>query len=282
MASNLLAAGYPLVVHSRSAAPVEELVAASAERSASPAEVAAVVEVVITMLPDTPDVELVLLGPDGVAKGAGPGSLVVDMSTVDPIATRRFAETLAAQDVALLDAPVSGGDIGAREGTLSIMVGGQAEAFERALPLFRVMGKNIVYIGPSGAGQVAKMCNQLVVASAQEAVAEALLLATKAGVDPAKVREALLGGFAASKVLEVHGERMLAGNFEPGFRSELMYKDGRIVLSVAEALGAPIPAYRVVFEQLRRLIDSGRGGLDPAGLITLLEGEAGAEVGRRS
>ncbi len=280
MASNLLAAGFPLVVHSRSAAPVEALVAAGAERASSPAEVAAVVDVVITMLPDTPDVEQVLLGADGVAKGAGPGSLVVDMSTVDPIATRRFAETLAAQDVAMLDAPVSGGDVGAREGTLSIMVGGPAEAFERALPLFQVMGRNIVHIGPSGAGQVAKMCNQLVVAGTLEMVSEAMVLAAKAGADPAKVREALLGGFAGSKILEVHGQRMLDRNYAPGFRAELMRKDARIVVSAARELGVPVPAFEVVQAQLERLVEDRGGEIDYSALVTLREDDAGVEVGR--
>jgi 2-hydroxy-3-oxopropionate reductase len=280
MASNLLAAGFPLVVHSRSAAPVEALVAAGAERASSPAEVAAVVDVVITMLPDTPDVEQVLVGADGVAKGARPGSLVVDMSTVDPIATRRFAETLAAQDVAMLDAPVSGGDVGAREGTLSIMVGGPAEAFERALPLFQVMGRNIVHIGPSGAGQVAKMCNQLVVAGTLEIVSEAMVLAAKAGADPAKVREALLGGFAGSKILEVHGQRMLDRNYAPGFRAELMRKDARIVVSAARELGVSVPAFAVVQAQLERLVEDRGGEIDYSALVTLREDDAGVEVGR--
>ncbi len=280
MASNLLAAGFPLVVHSRSAAPVEALAAAGAETAPSPAEVAAVVDVVITMLPDTADVEQVLLGADGVAKGAGPGSLVVDMSTIDPIATRRFAETLTAQDVAMLDAPVSGGDVGAREGTLSIMVGGRAQAFERALPLFRVMGKNIVHIGPSGAGQVAKMCNQLVVAGTLEMVSEAMVLAAKAGADPAKVREALLGGFAGSKILEVHGQRMLDRNYAPGFRAELMRKDARIVVSAARELGVPVPAFEVVRSQLERLVEDRGGEIDYSALVTLREDDAGVEVGR--
>lgn len=278
MASNLLSAGFPLVVHSRSAGPVDELAAAGAERAASPAEVARRVDIVVTMLPDTPDVELVLLGDGGIAQGSRSGSLVIDMSTVDPIATRRFAETLAAQDVELLDAPVSGGDIGARDGTLSIMVGGPAEGFERALPLFQVMGKNIVHVGGSGAGQVAKMCNQLVVAGTLEMVSEAMVLAAKAGVDPAKVRVALLGGFAGSKILEVHGQRMLDRNFVPGFRAELMAKDARIVVTAAGELGVPVPAFEVVRSQLERLVEDRGGEVDYSALVTIREDDAGVEV----
>jgi 2-hydroxy-3-oxopropionate reductase len=278
MARNLLRAGFPLTVHSRSAPPVDELVAEGAERARGPAEVAAATDVVITMLPDTPDVELVLFGPGGVAEGAREGSLVMDMSTVDPIATRGFAERLAERGVAMLDAPVSGGEIGAIEGTLSIMVGGPEDAFERARPLFEAMGRTIVHVGGSGAGQVTKACNQLVVSSAVEAVAEALVLAAKAGVDPAKVREALLGGFAGSKVLEVHGKRMLEHAFTPGFRAELMAKDGRIVLKAAEELGAPVPAFRAVNEGLQAMLGAGRGRLDYAAVVTLLEDEAGVRL----
>ena len=275
MARNLLAAGHPLTVHSRSAAPVDELVAEGAARASTPAEVAAASDVTITMLPDTPDVEAVLFGDGGVREGAAAGSLVVDMSTIDPIATRAFAERLAGQGVGMLDAPVSGGEVGAVAGTLSIMVGGPDDAFERARPLLEAMGSTIVHVGTSGAGQVTKTCNQLVVGSAVEAVAEALVLAAQAGVDPARVREALLGGFAGSKVLELHGQRMLDGAFEPGFRASLMAKDGRIVLAAAERLGAPIPAFRAVAERLEAMLPAGRGELDYAALVTLLEDEAG-------
>lgn len=278
MARHVVAAGYSLTVHSRSAAPVEALAADGATPAGSPADVSSASDVVITMLPDTPDVEHVLFGEAGVASTAAPGSLVIDMSTIDPIATRTFAERLGAKDVAMLDAPVSGGQVGANAGTLSIMVGGPDEAFERARPLFEAMGSTIVHVGPSGAGQIAKACNQLVIAAAVEAVGEAFVLARKAGVDPAKVREALLGGFAGSKVLEVHGQRMLDGAFEPGFRSELMAKDGRIVASAADALGAPVPAFEVVNERLQAMLGAGRGGLDYAALVTLLEDEAGVAV----
>jgi 2-hydroxy-3-oxopropionate reductase len=278
MARHLLAAGYPLTVHSRSSPPVDALVAEGATRAAIPAEVAEASDVVITMLPDTPDVEAVLFGEDGIAAGSRGGSLVIDMSTVSPVATRRFAERLSGRDVRFLDAPVSGGETGAVEGTLSIMVGGGEDDFARARPLFEAMGRNVVLVGGVGAGQVTKACNQLIIASAVEAVGEAFVLARKAGVDPAKVREALLGGFAGSKVLEVHGRRMLDREFEPGFRSALMAKDGRIVLSAAAGVGAPIPAFRAVTERLEAMLPAGRGDLDYAALVTLLEDEAGVRL----
>jgi 2-hydroxy-3-oxopropionate reductase len=273
MARHLLDAGLPLTVHSRSPAPVDELVEAGASRAGSPAEVAAASDVVITMLPDTPDVEQVLFGPDGVASTAAAGSLVIDMSSIEPIPTRSFADRLAAKDVDMLDAPVSGGEKGAIDAVLSIMVGGSPEAFRRATPLFETMGKNIVHVGPSGAGQIAKACNQLVVAATIEAVAEALVLAERAGVDAAKVREALLGGFAGSKILEVHGQRMLDRAFDPGFRARLHRKDARIVLDTAKEVGAPVPAFEVVARQLDELVESGGGELDHSGLFTLLDGD---------
>jgi 2-hydroxy-3-oxopropionate reductase len=272
MARHLLDGGLSLTVHSRSAGPVDELAAAGAARAAAPAEVAAASDVVITMLPDTPDVEQVLFGADGVAAGAAAGSLVIDMSSVDPIPTRAFAERLASGGVAMLDAPVSGGERGAIDATLSIMVGGDAAAFDRARPLFELMGKSIVHVGPNGAGQTAKACNQLVVAATIEAVAEALVLAERAGVDPAKVREALLGGFAGSKILEVHGQRMLDRAFDPGFRARLHRKDARIVLDTAKQVGAPVPSFEAVARQLDELVDSGGGELDHSGLFTLLDG----------
>jgi 3-hydroxyisobutyrate dehydrogenase-like beta-hydroxyacid dehydrogenase len=197
---------------------------------------------------------------------------VIDMSTIDPAATRAIAERLGSQGVEMLDAPVSGGERGAIDGILSIMAGGPDQAFARAAPMFAVLGKNIVHVGPSGAGQVAKACNQLVVAATIEAVAEALVLAERSGVDPAKVRQALLGGFAGSKILEVHGQRMLDRAFEPGFRARLHRKDARIVLNAAEAAGAPIPSFRAVAAQLDRLVDdAGRGDLDHSALFTLLD-----------
>jgi 2-hydroxy-3-oxopropionate reductase len=270
MARNLLAAGLDLTVHSRGPGPVDELVDAGATRASGPAEVAAGSDVTITMLPDTPDVEHVLTGSGGVFEGAAPGSLVIDMSSIDPAPTRAMAETFAARDVAMLDAPVSGGERGAIDATLSIMVGGDDAAVQRAMPLFQALGKTIVHVGPSGAGQVTKACNQLVVAATIEAVAEALLLAERSGVDPAKVREALLGGFAGSKILEVHGQRMLDRTFDPGFRIRLHRKDARIVEEAAAATGTPIPSFAVVADQLQRAVDDGDGELDHSALFVEL------------
>ena len=272
MARHLLEAGFPLTVHSRSPGPVDELVSAGALRAGSPSEAAGGSDVVITMLPNTPDVEQVLLGDEGVASGTVAGTLVIDMSTIGPAPTRAIAEALAAHGAEMLDAPVSGGEKGAVEGTLSIMVGGSVEGFARALPLFHAMGSNIVHVGPSGAGQVTKACNQLVVAATIEAVAEALVLAERSGVDPVKVRQALMGGFAGSKILEVHGQRMLDRAFEPGFRARLHRKDARIVLDAARESGASIPSFEVVAAQLDRLVDgAGRGDLDHSALFTLLD-----------
>jgi 2-hydroxy-3-oxopropionate reductase len=276
MATNLLAAGFDLTVHSRSAGPVDELVAAGATRASTPREVSAASDITITMLPDTPDVEEVLLGSAGVRDDIAPGSLVIDMSSIDPGPTRALAETFAARDVAMLDAPVSGGERGAIDGALSIMVGGVDDAVRRAMPIFEALGKTIVHVGPSGAGQVAKACNQLVVASTIEAVAEALLLAERSGVDPARVREALLGGFAGSKILDVHGQRMLNHSFEPGFRIRLHRKDARIVEEAAADTASPIPAFAVVASQLQRAVDDGNGELDHSGLFVALERQAKA------
>jgi 2-hydroxy-3-oxopropionate reductase len=275
MAHHLLEAGFPLAVHSRSPGPVEELASARARACASPAEIASSSDVVITMLPDTPDVELVLLGERGVTEGIRPGSLVVDMSTIDPIATRRIAEGFAGREVGMVDAPVSGGEKGAIEATLSIMVGGSEEDVERASPVFRALGTTIVHVGASGAGQIAKACNQLVVASTIEAVAEALALAERAGVDPGKVREALLGGFAGSKILEVHGQRMIDRAFTPGFRARLHLKDARIVQRTAAEVGAPTPAFAVVAEALERLVEDD-GDLDHSALYTLVAEDEGS------
>ena len=257
---------------------MDELVEAGAERAGSGAEVAAASDAVITMLPDTPDVEAVLFGEDGVAAGARGGSLVIDMSTVSPVATLRFAERLSGRDVRFLDAPVSGGETGAVEGTLSIMVGGREDDFARARPLLEAMGRNVVLVGGVGAGQVTKACNQLVVAATIEAVAEALVLAASSGVDPAKVREALLGGFAGSKILEVHGKRMLDGAFDPGFRLRLHRKDAGIILETAHELGSPLPGFEAVADALERAVKEGGAELDHSALVRPLEADAGVEV----
>jgi 2-hydroxy-3-oxopropionate reductase len=271
MARHLLDAGFTLAVHSRSPGPVNELAAAGARPFASPLEVSAASDVVITMLPDTPDVESVLLGKDGVISGISPGSLAIDMSTIDPLATRRFAEALDGVGASMLDAPVSGGEKGAVERTLSIMVGGSQDDVARAMPLFRAMGTTIVHVGDAGAGQVAKACNQLVVASTIQAVAEALVLSERAGVDPGRVREALLGGFAGSKILEIHGQRMLDRDFRPGFRSRLHLKDAGIVLDTAERVGSAVPAFAVAAKALRRLVEESGGELDHSALYTIVE-----------
>jgi 2-hydroxy-3-oxopropionate reductase len=271
MARHLVDAGFSLAVHSRSPGPVNELVADGAQPRVSPADVAAGADVVITMLPDTPDVELVLFGENGVSSRLRPGSLVVDMSTIDPSATRSFADSFRAMGAGMVDAPVSGGEKGAVDGTLSIMVGGSEDDVTRAMPLLRAMGATIVHVGDPGAGQVAKACNQLVVASTIQAVAEALTLAERAGVDPRRVRDALLGGFAGSKILEIHGQRMLDRTFTPGFRSRLHLKDARIVLETAEMVGSAVPAFEVAADALRRLVEGGGGELDHSALFTLLE-----------
>jgi 2-hydroxy-3-oxopropionate reductase len=271
MARNLLKAGYSLVVLNRSRSPMEELAAEGAELADSPKAIAQQVDVVISCLPDSPDVEAVFLGENGVIAGARSDMLGIDMSTIAPATARKVYEALKQKQVQFLDAPISGGDIGAQQGTLSIMVGGEEPAFQRALPLFEVMGKNIVHIGESGAGQVTKACNQIVVAMTVQAVAEALTLAKKSGVDAAKVREALLGGFAQSRVLEVHGKRMLEGNFQPGFKVNLHRKDMNIVLQTAREVGLSAMGSSQVTELMNSLIAQGNGELDNASLMTLYE-----------
>ncbi len=270
MARNLVRAGYHVTVHNRSRPAVEELVAEGAADGGSPRGVAERSEVVITMLPDTPDVEQVVFGPQGLVEGLRPGSVVVDMSTISPVATRSMAARLRERGVEMLDAPVSGGQRGAEEGTLSIMVGGDPQTFERVRPLFGVLGKNVVHVGPVGAGQVCKACNQVVVALTLQAVAEALVLAQRNGVDPARVREALLGGFAASRILEVHGRRMLEDNYQPGFRARLHHKDLRIALETARSAGVPLLGTALVHELLGAMVARGWGDLDHSGLVRLV------------
>jgi len=277
MAGHLLKAGYAVVVHNRSRGKVDELVAQGAKGAASPAEVARQATVVITMLPDTPDVERVLTGPDGVLAGVQKGALVIDMSSISPVATERLAALVAEKGAAMLDAPVSGGEIGAINATLSIMVGGDEAAFNRAMPIFEAMGnrERIVHIGKSGAGQVCKVCNQVAIGGALAGVSEAFALARKAGVDAARVRAALLGGFAASKVLEVHGERMLTGNYKPGFRARLYQKDLRLANEAAAANNVAMPGTAIVTQMVNALVAAGGGDLDYAALGTVLFGLAG-------
>jgi 2-hydroxy-3-oxopropionate reductase len=261
MAANLLKAGYPVVVHSRSQGPVDELVAAGARRGTSPADVARQATRVITMVPDSPDVERVLDGPDGVFSALQPGTIVIDMSSIAPGVARRLAERAASLGAAMLDAPVSGGDIGAINGTLSIMVGGDAAAFAAARPLFDIMGNpdKVIHIGGPGAGQLCKLCNQMVIGGTLGVVAEALALAKKSGVDAAKVREALLGGFAASRVLEVHGDRALKNTFKPGFKTHLFAKDMRNVVSTLAEHDCAAPVTAVVQQLLHATMAAGRG-----------------------
>jgi 3-hydroxyisobutyrate dehydrogenase-like beta-hydroxyacid dehydrogenase len=250
---------------------MEPLLAAGATACANAAEVARQAEVIFTMVADTADVEQVILGPGGVGEGASPGSVMVDMSTISPSATRAIAGHLRAQGVAMLDAPVSGGEIGAIDGTLSFMVGGEPEAFDRVRPLLEVMGRNIVHVGGHGAGQVCKSCNQIVVGATIAGVAEAMLLARASGVDPARVRAALLGGFAASRILEVHGQRMIDGAFAPGFKARLHQKDMRIVGEAAFELGLALPNAAAIAQYLNALVGQGLGEEDSAAIYKVLE-----------
>lgn len=281
MARNLVAKGYPVQVVSRSRGPVDELVAAGATAPATVRDLAAASTIVITMLPDTPDVERMISGEGGVLDALTPGSLVIDMSSISPVVTRRLAEDVAARGCTMLDAPVSGGEIGAVQGTLSIMVGGDAAAFERARPVLACMGhpERITHVGPApGSGQICKVCNQIAIAGALAGAAEALALASKAGVDPWQVRQALLGGFAASRVLEVHGERMLTGNYVPGFRANLYQKDLRLAGEAAAAHGVAMPATALVTQLVNALMTAGRGDLDCAAVGTVFFELSGVDL----
>jgi 2-hydroxy-3-oxopropionate reductase len=272
MARNLLKKGFAVVVHSRSRGPVDEIVQAGATRGASAADVARQADIIITMLPDGPDVAQVLEGEEGVFAGLQSGSVIVDMSTIAPGTAKRLADAAAARGASMLDAPVSGGEIGAIDGTLSIMVGGDAIALSRVRPVLEAMGnpERIIHVGESGAGQVCKACNQLVIGGTLAAVGEAFALALKSGVDPSKVRAALLGGFAASRVLEVHGDRLLKENFKPGFPARLYRKDLRIVLDALSESRTPAPVTAVVQQLLSALLAQGKQELDYSALATVL------------
>ncbi|MBW8330166.1 MAG: 2-hydroxy-3-oxopropionate reductase [Thiobacillus sp.] len=277
MAINLRKAGHTVFVHGRRAETMAQPVEAGCTRCASAAEAAAQAEIIIVMVSDTPDVEQVLFGDNGVAAGARPGSVVIDMSTISPTATRMFAEKLQARGIEMLDAPVSGGDVGAINATLSIMVGGKPEVFDRVRPVFEAMGKNIVRVGDHGAGQVAKACHQIVVAVTSEGVAEALTVARKHGVAPAKVRDALMGGFAGSRILEVHGKRMLDNDYTPGFKTKLHQKDINIVMQTAKELGLALPGAALMMQHLNALMGTGDGELDSAAVMKIVERESGME-----
>jgi 2-hydroxy-3-oxopropionate reductase len=271
MALNLRKAGHALWVHGRRPETMKPLTAAGATACSSPKDVAANADMIFICVSDTPDVEQVILGEHGLIHGVRAGSVVVDMSTISPAATRRFAEELKKRGADMLDAPVSGGEVGAINATLSIMVGGKPEVFARVQPLFAAMGKNIVHVGDHGAGQVVKACNQVVVAATIEAVAEALTFARKNGVDPAKVRAALMGGFAGSKILEVHGQRMLDNDFKPGFKVKLHQKDLKIVMDDAHKLGLALPGAALVAQHLNALMGAGDGELDSAAIVKVVE-----------
>jgi len=278
MVRNLLNAGYPVSACDVVAARVREAEESGAYAVNSPRSAAAGADVVITMLPDSAEVEEAVLGEGGVMEGARPGQLFIDMSTIAPETSKRVALALEEKGVSALDAPVSGGEIGAQNAALSIMVGGSSEAFERALPIFRAMGKNIIHVGETCAGQVCKACNQIVVGVTIQAVAEALTLARKAGVDVAKVREALLGGFAQSRILDLHGQRVLDGNWKPGFKVKLHRKDMNIILQTGRALAVPLPASALVASQMDGLIAQGHQELDHSALALLLQRAAGLDA----
>jgi len=278
MTGHLLDAGHTVHVYNRSSGPVKELASKGAVACRNSKEVAQKSDVIFIMVPDTPDTEAVLFGKDGVAEGLSPGSIVIDMSSISPIATKEFAKKLDALGVKMLDAPVSGGQVGAEQATLSIMAGGQPEAFEQIKPYFEIMGKNIVHVGGNGDGQTCKVANQIVVALTIEAVGEALLFASKAGADPAKVRSALLGGFAQSRILELHGERMLKRNFDPGFRIRLQQKDLNLALQAARNLGLSLPCTSIAQELFNAVAAQGGSDLDHSAIVLALEKLASHKV----
>ncbi len=278
MARNLLKAGHSLVVHSRSRGPVDEIVKAGAKAGASPRDVAARSDVLITMLPNSPDVELVALGKDGIIEGARSGLILVDMSTISPIVSQKVGKALAAKGVRMLDAPVSGGEKGAIDGALSIMVGGEKAVFDQVLPIFQAMGKTITLLGPLGFGGFTKLANQIIVAVNLTALAEALTLAKKAGLDRELTLTALAGGLAGSKCLDQKKPNYLANTYNPGFKIDLHFKDLGLIMESARALGVPLPATAVVQELFSALRVKGRGGLDHSGVITLLEDLAGTSA----
>ena len=278
IARNILKAGFPLVVHNRSRLAVDELAAEGAQTASSPAEVAARVEVVFTNLPDTPDVEEVVLGQDGIAAGAQPGLIWVDNSTIKPAVARLLAASLAGQGVFALDAPVSGGDVGARNATLAIMVGGPAMALDMVRPIFQAMGKTVTHVGEAGAGQVAKAANQIMVAAQMVALGELLIFSQKAGVDPQKVVEAIKGGAAQCWTLDVKPPRLFAGNRTPGFKSHLMAKDLNIILETAREYGIPLPSAAVDAQLYNAMLENSMGELDNSAVIGMIEALAGVEL----
>ena len=279
MAQNLIGAGHDLVLYNRTREKADDLAGDKATVASSPREVAGQADVIITMLPDSPQVEEVLAGPDGLLEGVKEGALIVDMSTISPVVTKELAARAEEKGASMLDAPVSGGDVGAIDGTLSIMVGGSEEDFERARPLFEAMGKTITHVGESGTGQVVKAANQIVVALTIEAVSEALVLGSKAGVEPGKILDVLGGGLAGNKVIEAKREKMLGHSFDPGFRIELHHKDLGIALAAGREYGVALPVTAVVDQMLEALKAKGRGDRDHSALLTLIEDSSGHEIG---
>ena len=281
MAGHLVNAGHEVFINTRSKVP-QELASSSAIQCGSPSEVAEKADIILMMLPDTPDVEKVLFGDKGIAAGLSKGKVVVDMSSISPIATKEFAKKINALGCDYLDSPVSGGEVGAKNATLSIMVGGDEAVFNKVKPVFDLMGKNINLVGGNGDGQTAKVANQIIVALNIEAVAEALLFASKAGADPAKVRQALMGGFASSKILEVHGERMVKRTFDPGFRIELHQKDLNLALNSARALGVALPNTATAQELFNSCSAHGGKAWDHSAMVKALEKLANFEIGQKA
>ena len=279
MAANLIKGGHTLFLHTRSGVP-QELTAAGGKACASAREVAQKADIIITMVPDTPDVEKALFGPDGVAAGLSRGKTVVDMSSISPMETKKYAKRINELGCEYLDAPVSGGEVGAKNAALTIMVGGSQAAFDKVKPVFEQMGKNITLVGGNGDGQTCKVCNQIIVALNLEAVSEALVFASKAGADPAKVRQALMGGFAASRILEVHGERMIKRTFDPGFRIELHQKDLNLALQGARAMGVSLPNTATAQELFNSCVASGGAKWDHSAMVRALEKMANHEVAK--
>ena len=278
MSKHLLAAGYELVVHDINREAVADVVASGAAEAQSCREVAQQSQIIITMVPDSPDVEAAALGPDGIIEGVSDGDIYVDMSTIAPSVAVSVGEAMAAKGVKCLDAPVSGGDVGAQNAALSIMVGGDQATFDTVLPIFEIMGKSVVLCGPLGAGQTVKACNQVLVAVTIAGVSEALVLGAKAGVDPIKIVQVLSGGLARCGILENRGERMVNGDFDPGFRIRLHYKDLNIIQKTSNDYQAPLPVTSVVHELFNTAMAQGRGELDHSGLLTVLEDLCGKEA----
>ncbi|HNQ95147.1 MAG TPA: NAD(P)-binding domain-containing protein [Anaerolineales bacterium] len=278
IARNILKAGFPIVIHNRSRAAVDELVAEGATAASSPSEVASQADVVFTNLPDSPDVEKVVLGEKGIIAGAHHGLVYVDNSTIKPASARRIAEKLKEKNVSALDAPVSGGDIGARNGTLTIMVGGETSALERVMPVLLAMGKTVTHVGDAGAGQVAKAANQIMVAAQMVAMGELLVFAKKAGVDPRKVVDAIKGGAAQCWTLDVKPPRLFDGNRNPGFKSRMQLKDLRIVMETAKEYDIPISSTIENTKLFQQMIDAGMGELDNSAVVGVIEKLAGVEI----